>query len=560
MLDGDETVIFILIRELLMLNSLINLPASVPSLFRSLQAGKKRRTVISRNCFSSVENLEARELLSAANSVTDHAGVPRIINGTTTSSFTAVGATTYTSSGAVTTQAAGTLIDTQWVLTTATASKGLSGLTGGASASIVLGGTTYTVDQIVIYPKYYAGSIDYRQDIALWHLSTAVPGTITPLIVSRTPFAANGTATLVGFGGTGTGTTGTDGTFGTKQTATTKVERVSASQLVWKLDTTEGTFAPNDIGAPVLKLVGSTYQVFGLNTYHSTTTGKKGDMSYSTRTDFYTGWIDNTLGLTHPAGTTDDYIDTANLLLTGTQNRKFTLNATTSTADFTGKFNQYGDVDVFKVVTALDGYATFALINSAPSASLLDTKLEILASDGETVLFTSDDNSNTDLNSSIGTYLATGTYFVRVSTYANSQKGTYRLTIKDNFDNVSDTMGSAKALTPSSIGAIASDVFINTTTDVDWFKFKANKSGKFQFDFTHTNPAAFDPVLEVFSSVGVSLGQNDDIGGTGANRLDARVTVNGIVSGQTYYLKLSGYSVMGVGSTGLGKLAGKKIA
>ena len=544
-----------------MLDSLINLPAAIPSLWSSLHRGKKRRAVVSRNCFATVENLEARQLLSAANSVVEHGGVPRIINGTNTSSFTAVGLATYTSASAVVTQSSGTLIDSQWVLTTGSASKGLTALTGGASASIVLGGVTYTVDEIVTYPKYVAGGLDYRQDIALWHLTTPVSGAVVPLAVSTTPFVAGGTATLVGFGGIGNSTTGSDGTVGTKQSATTKVERVSPSQLVWKLDTTEGNFAPNDIGAPVLKLVGSTYQVFGLGTAHSTTTGAKGSTTYSTRTDLYVGWINNTLDRAHPTtAATDDYINTADTV--GTTNRKITLNASTSTADFGGKFHQYGDIDVFKVVTQLNGYATFNLVNSTPSGQLLDLKLELLTDDGETVLFTSDDISASNLNSQIGTYLAVGTYYVRVSTYANSQKGAYRLTIKDNFDNVGDTLATAKSLTPSSLGAISTDVYINTTSDIDWFKFKANKSGKFQFDFTHTNPAAFDPVLEVFTAAGVSLGQNDDIGGVGANRLDARVTVNGLVSGTTYYVKLSGYvnALTGLGSTGLGKLAIRKIA
>ena len=69
-----------------MLDSFLNLPAVFPSLWSSLNAGKKRRAVVSRNCFMSVENLEARELLSAANAPVEH-GVPRIINGTTTSNF-----------------------------------------------------------------------------------------------------------------------------------------------------------------------------------------------------------------------------------------------------------------------------------------------------------------------------------------------------------------------------------------------------------------------------------------------------------------------------------------
>lgn len=534
-----------------MLDKLINLPAALPNLWRNLNAAKKRRTAESRHCFLSIENLEARQLLSAANSGATRGGDPRIINGTTTAAFTAVGAATFTPTSGPVVRSTGTLIASQWVLTTATASKGLT-LSGG-TASIVLGGTTYTVDQIVTYPKYNAGSIDYKQDIALWHLSTAVPGAITPLNVSTTPAAANSTVTLVGFGGIGNATTGSDGSFGTKQTATTKLERVSGSQLIWKLDSTEGTFAPNDYGSPVLRLVGSTYQVFGLGSYHSTTTGKKGDISNSTRTDLYTGWIDNVLSRAHPTTTaTDDYINTADTV--GTTNRKFTFNASTTTADFSGKFHDYGDVDVFKIVTQLDGYMTFDLVNSAPSSGLLDLKLELLGADGTTVLQTSDDISATNLNSKIGTYLATGTYFVRVSSYANSQKGTYRLTMKDNFDNVGDTQLTAKSLTPSSIGTVSTDVYINTTTDTDWFKFTANKAGKYQFDFAHTNPAGFDPVLAVYNSSGTLLGSNDDI--TAITNLDARVTLNGLVSGTTYFVKLTGYQ----GSAGLGKLTIRKIA
>ena len=549
-----------------MLDSLINLPAAIPSLWRSLHAGKKRRTVASRNCFAMVENLEERQLLSAANSVVEHGGVPRIINGTNTSSFPAVGLATFTPTTGAVIQSSGTLITgtvaqpNQWVLTTASASKGLT--TAGGTATIVLGGNTYTVDAITIYPKYIAGSIDYRQDIAIWHLSTAVTG-VTPLAVSLTPLAASSTATLVGFGGVGTGTTGSDGTVGTKQTGTTKIERVSASQLIWKVDgtsLTDASFAPNDIGAPVLKLVGSTYQVYGLGTHHSTLTGKKGDMSYSTRTDFYAGWIDNVMGRAHPTNTaTDDYINTADIV--GTTNRKFTLTTSAPSASVTGKFHDYGDIDVFKVVTAANGYISFSLINGSPSSSLLDVKLELLGSNGTTVLLTSDDKASTNLNSEFATYLDAGSYYVRVSTYANSQKGTYTLTVKANYDTVADLMAGAKALTPSSIGSIASDVYINTTSDVDWFKFKANKSGKFQFDFTHSNPANFDPVIDVYTSAGVLLAHNDDIGGTGPNVLDARVVVNGIVSGQTYFIKLSGYVSMisGLGSVGFGKLAGKKI-
>lgn len=536
-----------------MLDSLLNLPTVIPNLWHSLHAGKKRRTAASRNCFLQVEGLEARELLSATNGG-EHGGVPRIINGTTTTNFTAVGALTFTPAVGTATQSTGTLIDSQWVLTSASASKGLT-VGAGNTATVVLGGVTYNVDQVVNYPKYYAGSIDFKQDIALWHLTTAVDASITPLDFSRTPGVAKATVTLVGFGGTGTGTTGTDNIYGTKQFATTKIERVSASQLIWKLDSnTEGTTSPTgDIGGPVLKLSNGVYTILGVASYHTTAAAKIGDTSYSTRVDLYAGWIDDVLGQDHPTTTVlDDYIDTADTV--GTTNRKFTFTTTAYSADFGGKFHQYGDVDVFKVVTMANGYATFDLKNYAPSSQLLDVKLEILASDGTTVLQTSDDTSASNLNSYIGTYLDAGTYFVRVSTYADSQKGSYRLTMKDNFDNVGDTALTAKTLSPNSIGTVSSDIYMNSSTDVDWIKFKANVSGKFQFDFAHTNPGSFDPMIAVYAADGTTLlASNDDI--SLPTNLDARVTLTNIVSGTYYYVKLSGYA----GSTGLGKLTVKKV-
>lgn len=531
-----------------MFESLKNLPAAFPSFFRSLKAGQKRRQAAVRHGFAAIEGLEARELLSAANGH-EH-GVPRIINGTTTSNFTAVGQLTFTPTGAAAVQSTGTLIDTQWVLTAATASKGLT-LTGG-TASVVLGGTTYTVDQIVNYPKYAANGLDYRQDIALWHLSTAVNASIVPLNVSATPATSGNTVTLVGFGGTGTGTTGSNHILGTKQTANTKVERISQTQLVWKLDNNnEGTTADGDIGSPVLKQVGGVYQIFGVSAAHSTTTYKTGDLSYSTRTDVYTGWIEDVLGRAHTTTGTDDYSNLPDL--EGTGNRRFTFSSSTPYFDFGGKFENYGDVDVFKLVTQADGYMTLDLKNYG-TTSLLDTKLELLAADGTTVLATSDDLAATNLNSSIGTFLATGTYFVRVSAYNNEGKGSWRLTMRDNFDNVGDDAANAKTLTLNSISSVSADVYMNTTTDVDYFKFKANKTGTYQFDFSHTNPALFDPMIEVFNATGTSLGSNDDI--SLGVVLDARMTLTGITSGQYYYLKLTGFH----GSVGLGKLSIRKIA
>lgn len=534
-----------------MFNVLFNLPHAIPSLLSSLHRGKKRRVALPRHCCSSVEDLEARQLLSAANSVSDHAGVPRIINGTTTSSFTAVGQLTYTPTGGTAVGSTGTLIATQWVLTSATASQGLT--TTGGAATVILGGVTYTVDQIVIYPKYNSTSIELKQDLALWHLTAAVPGTITPLAYTYTKPSANSTVTLVGFGLTGTGTTGaTAGTYGTKQTATTKLERVSPSILAWKLDSnSEGTTAAGDNGSPILKNVSGVYTVVGIAAGHSTSTQKIGDLAYNTRVDLYAGWIDNTISRAHPAVTAvDDFIDTADTV--GTTNRTFNLSSTATSFSVKGKLTQYGDVDVFKVVAATSGFATFTVTNNLASSQLFDTKLELLASNGTTVLFTTDDNTTTDFTSQFSTVLAAGTYFVRVSSYSNAFKGEYTLGGKVLLDNVGDTTGTAKTLTGTSLGVFSADVVINTTTDVDYYKITLTKTGTYQFDFTKKNPGTLDPTISVYTSAGVLIDTNDDYSSGIKN---SRLVLDGLTSGTVLYVKVSGVS----GSVGLGQFSARKI-
>lgn len=447
-----------------MLDSLINLPAAIPSLWRSLHAGKKRRTTISRSCFTSIEDLEIRQLLSAANAHVERGAVPRIINGTDTTDFEAVGALTFTPAVGSATKSTGTLIDTQWILTSASASKGLT-VGSGNTASVVLGGVTYTVDQIVKYPKYNAASVDYRQDIALWHVTEAVDESITPMPISYTKAVVGNTMTLVGFGLTGDGTTGATGVYGTKQTALTKVQAVTGTQLTYKLDSnTEGITAAGDQGGPLLYSVGGTMTIFGVVSGQSTTTSKIGATAYNTRVDLYAGWIDDTLGHDHPTvSTADDYVDTADT--EGATNRLFNISAAAKSFSFRGKLSQFGDVDVFKVVTAADGLATINLTNYAPTSGLLDTKLEILAADGTTVLHTKDDNSATDLSSKLVVNLVAGTYYIRVSTYVDAGKGEYNLSMSSEIAAVSDPGADVSGFT--AVGALtftpATGSVINST-------------------------------------------------------------------------------------------------
>jgi hypothetical protein len=458
--------------------------------------------------------------------------------------LSAIGQLTFTPTEGAAVFSTGALVDTQWILTAASASKGLTE-TGG-TATVILGGVTYIVDNIEIYSKYSANSGgDYKQDLALWHITEAVPGTIAPLSIAATPAVAGKTVTLAGFGGTAL----VEGevVYDTLQSGTNKVDRVSPATLVWKLEAAvELSTAAGDAGGAVLRAVGSTLEIVGIASPVSATTASAiGQFTYNLRTDLYLGWIEDTLERAHAVVSgADDFADEADTV--GTSNKTFTFTTIKPTFEALGKLGTYGDVDVFKVIVAANGIMEFDLKSQSPTTQFLDTYLEILDSEGE-VLLTSDDVGASDLGSHITTYLAAGTYFARVSGFANQQKGTYRLTMTDNFDNVDGDAEGAKILTPNSIGTITTEVVINEPLDVDYFTFTAGADGKYQFDFEKASNSDLDGEIEVFDADGNSLAFNDDFNAPNRN---ARVTVTGITEGSVYFVKLNGY----LNSVGIGKL------
>ncbi|MCE9589560.1 MAG: trypsin-like serine protease [Planctomycetes bacterium] len=99
--------------------------------------------------------------------------------------------------------ASGTLISSPgnlWVLTAAHV------LDTAASRSFILGGTSYSVAQSVVYPSW-TGNLNAGYDIALAKLSIA-PSGITPATLYTGSSEAGKVATFVGYGMTGTGLTG----------------------------------------------------------------------------------------------------------------------------------------------------------------------------------------------------------------------------------------------------------------------------------------------------------------------------------------------------------------
>lgn len=462
-----------------MLKSLVSLPTVISDLYSARRSHKKRQqSNRSKSLFAAIEDLEIRQLMSAANTASDDAFTPRIINGSAPASgvdLTGVAKLTFTPTGGSAVLSSGTFITTQWILTSASASKGLT--EAGGIGKVTIGTTDYVVDDVVPYDKYKVGSGDFTQDIALWHITAAASG-VTPIDIARSPAAAKATVTLAGYGLPGTTTAGASGSYGTLLTGQTTIERVTPSQYTWKLDGTEATSASGDTGGPVLTSKDGVFKISGIASTHSTTTSKKGDIASNTRVDIYAGWIDSITSTTAPTPVTPPPLDEATAGVVADAEaiyKTFTLTSKIKSLDAVGKIGILGDLDVYKVVTPSDGIATFNLQNTSPGTVLFDTVMDVYDSLGVLVTKTvvtggvtttptvghADDVAKTNLNSQLVVPLAAGTYYVKVSSYNNYQTGSYHLTMTEKYSAIPTPP--PPPATPADVTGIAQLTYTPTT-------------------------------------------------------------------------------------------------
>ena len=266
--------------------------------------GQSWRSRVER--FAPAETCEPRVVLSAVSvsqsgAVELHQSsglerVARIVNGTQTSDYPAVGLIGDTSDDFC----SGTLIAPQYVLTAGHCVEGVAGTAG----TFTIGGRTYRTEKVYLHPNYNGNAIgsDSANDIAIYKLNEPVVG-IAPMDIFRGTPQVGQLLTLVGFGGGGTGTTGSNGDFGIKRVGTTPIDQVTRTLIQWNFDNnTESNTAPGDSGGPAFLTVGGVKLLAGVTSGGDSANASIGDHSFDTRVDAYASWITSITGQTGGGG------------------------------------------------------------------------------------------------------------------------------------------------------------------------------------------------------------------------------------------------------------------
>ncbi|MCP4174167.1 MAG: trypsin-like serine protease [Fuerstiella sp.] len=215
----------------------------------------------------------------------------RIVNGTSTSDYMAV--------GIVNNGCTGTLIASDVVLTAAHCVERLQGgFIGDTDGTFEVNGQTYGTTKISVHPNYDANNFGAGYDIAVMRLDRPVNG-ITPFEINRATPQVGQILTLVGFGETGTSIGGSNGDFGNKTVGQTPIDNVTETHIEWNFDShSESNTAPGDSGGPAFLEVNGQLFIAGITSGGDSDPHRLGDNSFDTRVDTLAAWIDQVAGTT----------------------------------------------------------------------------------------------------------------------------------------------------------------------------------------------------------------------------------------------------------------------
>lgn len=238
-----------------------------------------------------LESLEQRKLLTATGfeteigpdessrlaevSPNEPGRVLRIVNGTKTTDYKAV--------GIVNGQCSGTLIASNFVLTAGHCIPE----NGNEVQDFETEGQTFGAKRTVVHPAYNDGV-----DLAVMELTRHVAG-IKPVEINRTTPQVGQMLTLVGYGATGSAQNGHNGDFGVKHVGTTPIDEVTPIEINWNFDhANESNTAPGDSGGAAFVHIDGALALAGVTSGGTTDHAGLGDTSFDIRVDAFASWID----------------------------------------------------------------------------------------------------------------------------------------------------------------------------------------------------------------------------------------------------------------------------
>ena len=177
---------------------------------------------------------------------------------------------------------------------------------------VYFGDVRYEVVKIVVHPARERGAVDSSADLALVELDRPVRG-VAPVALYPDHDEADQIGTLVGWGGTGTGSTGETGAKVTRaRAATNRIEAALQDSLITIFDRPpaatplEGVGGRGDSGAPLYLERGGRVFVAGIGSFSTGdeklgTLGKYGVVDAFARVSTRRAWIEEVIAHDAPA-------------------------------------------------------------------------------------------------------------------------------------------------------------------------------------------------------------------------------------------------------------------
>ncbi len=354
---------------------------------------------------------------------------------------------------------------------------------------------------------------DFDSDFALLRLNSVVPGNAFFLGWDPAPLAA-GQAIFGIHHPDGSFQRYSSGTFRSLARVTNAATHVTFGELFNDVTFTLGIVEGGSSGSPLLTAPGIFHgTLFGSPDSNSCTSTTR-SASYSNFAVTYP-LIKTFLDGPNPV---DDYGDSP-----------ASAGALELNIKLVAQMNSDSDADWFKFVVTTGGQWTVASFNPAEGAGT-DVKAEMYASNATTLIASSDDISDTDLNFSMVRTMTPGTYYVRV-TGVNGATGRYGL--RSSFVLPDDFGDSAAAASELAINGTRTGL-LGVLNDQDWFRLTFTEAGVFRVGSIGTT----DTMGALYQSDGATLiTDNDD-----ANPPDTNFGLVANIAGPgVRYLKVSGF-------------------